>query len=368
MVFSKFLGIDKTPAAGVEINQDYINFVQLGKDDKESTFKLVQMFSIPTPPNTISGGAISDSEAIGKAIRSKLDQLDIQELNIHACVPCNIPFIRSVTLPDLPFEELKVIAQDEAANHIPYAINDANIDLVLLESTRRQDEHKKRIVDVLIIALPKAIAQKYLDMCDSAGLRLKSIDVATYSMIKGLANTGQISPGGDIAVSVLVGYDSTDISLIANGMPLFSHSAAVGKKNIIETISTGVGMSYEETLNFIPEVAILVPGFTATNNPQVVKAATLVRMIYNTISTEISKAIQFYKSQKPDSPEITKIILGGPGMCIQNADKFIANRLKIETELADSFHNITVTPDQLEGSDIPTLISSVGLALKGFKN
>lgn len=366
MVFSKFLGIDKTPAAGIEINQDYINFIQLAKE--ENSYKLIHAFSILTPPNTVQGGAITDTEPIAKAIRTKLDQLEIEELNIHMSVPCNLPFIRSVTLPDLPFEELKVIAQDEAANHIPYALNDANLDFILLENTRRQDEDKKRIVDVLIVALPKSMAKKYLDVCDQAALRIKSIDVATYAMIKGLVNSEQIKPGGDISVSVCVGYDSTDISLISNGMPLFSHSAAVGKKNIIETISTGIGMSYEETLQFIPEVAILVPGFTATNNPQVVKAATLVRMIYNTISTEISKAIQFYKSQKADSPEITNILMGGPGMCIQNADKFIANRLKIDTELADSFHNISVLPDQLEGLEIPTLISSVGLALKGFRN
>ena len=185
-------------------------------------------------------------------------------------------------------------------------------------------------------------------------------------MIKGLANANQIKQGKEITVCVHIGYDSTDITLVSNGMPLFSHTAQVGKKNIIETIATGLSMGHDETLNFIPQVALLVPGHTSTNDPQVVKAATLVRMIYNTICTEISKAIQFYKSQKVDSPEITKIHLGGNGACIKNADKFIGNRLKIETELADSFNNILAEEGIIADFDPPTMITSVGLALKGL--
>lgn len=364
MVFSKLFGVDKTPIAGLDVNQDHIVFVKLIKEDNKIVLdKLIQT---PTPPEAVVGGIINNPEVIGHHLRSLLDDHNIENIRINVAVPPNIPFIRSVTLPDLPFDELKIIAQDEASNHIPFSINDANLDYVLLEDTRRVEMGNKRVVDVLIIALQKSIAQKIVDLADSARVTLASIDVATYSMIKGLAHSGQLTSTKGINVSVLIGYDSTDISLVSKGLPLFSHSTAVGKKNIIETISTGLGLDYHSTLEFIPKVAILVPGYSSTNDPQVVKAATLVRMIYNTICTEISKAIQFYQSQKADMPDIEKIYLGGPGMCITNADKFIANRLKIDTEMAESFKNIELTPEQIENLEIPTLITGVGLALKGL--
>lgn len=364
MVFSKFFGVDKTPIAGLDISQDYIVLIKLLKED--NVIKLEKLLKIPTPEGTVFGGNITEPKQIGSVIRELLDEHEIENIKVNVALPSNIPFIKTVSLPDLPFEELKIIAQDEASNHLPFPISEANLDYVLLEDTRRVIDGNKKVVDVLIIGVQKSVAQKYIDITDAAKITLRSIDVCTYSMIKGLECSHQIKPGKDITVSVLIGYDSTDITLVSNGMPLFSHQTQVGKKNIIETLATGLGMDHKQTLEFLPNVAVLVPGQATTNDPQLVKAATLVRMIFNTISTEISKAIQFYKTQKANTPEISKILLGGSGMCIMNADIFIGNRLKIETEITDSFRNIRTTPEQLANQDIPTLITPVGLALKGL--
>lgn len=364
MVFSKLFGVDKTPVAGLDISQDNIIFIKLKKEDNK--LKLEHLIKAITPEGSVVGGTITQPELVGQTLRKMMDEHDIEDIKINVAIPSNVPFIRNLTVPDLPLEELKMVAQDEASHNIPFPVADANIDYVILDHTRRVEEGTRRLVDVFVVALQKSIAQKYLDMADEAKVRLNSIDIATFSMIKGLANAEQLKESSTIDVSVLVGYDNTDITLVSNGMPLFSHTAPIGKKNIIETINTGLGLDMKSTLDFIPQVAILVPGYATTNDPQVVKAATLVRMVYNNICTEISKAIQFYKTQKANSPDIMKIYLGGSGMCIKNAEKFIANRLKIDSELADTFKNIEVKPEQLENQDVPTLITSVGLALKGM--
>ena len=73
----------------------------------------------------------------------------------------------------------------------------------------------------------------------------------------------------------------------------------------------------------------------------------------------------FHLSVFKKSPDISKIVLGGSGMCVKNSDKFIANRLKIDAELANPLKNIS-TDDQLDDYYLPTLVTSVGLALKGM--
>lgn len=365
MVLSKLFGTDKTPVAGLDISPDFITLVKIIKED--NALKLEHLVRVPTPDGAISGGIMVSPEDIGHAVKEMLSSNGIESVRINVAVPSNIPFLKTVTLPDLPFNELRIIAEDEASNHIPFPVSEANMDYVILENTKRVEEGTKRLVDVLIVAIQKGIAQKIVNMADAAKVRLNSIEVETYSMIKCLANAGQIEENDDINVSVLIGYDSTDITLVSNGMPLFSHMAPIGKKNIIETISTGLALDLKSSLNFIPEVAILVPGYASSNDPNIVKAATLVRMIYNNISTEISKAIQFYRTQKPQT-QISKIYLGGCGMCIKNADKFISNRLKIDSILADSFKNIEVSSKLVENYDVPTLVTAVGLALKGIKN
>jgi type IV pilus assembly protein PilM len=363
MVFSKFFGADKTPVAGLDVSQDYITFVKLEK--VEGSLKLEKLIRVPTPAGALTGGALTNPVGVGQILKEILETNDYDNIKINVAIPSNVPFMKTLTLPDLPIEELKIIAQDEASTHLPYSTSEANIDFGVLESTRRIEEGRK-LVDVMIVAVQKSIAQKYLDMADEAKVRLNSIDISTLSMIKSLEKSGQLEEKEELDVSVLIGYENADITILSNGMPLFTHIASIGKKNIIENISTGLGIDTKLTEEFIPKVAILVPGYSAPNDPQIVKAATLVRLVYNNICTEISKAMHFYKSQKPSSPEISKIFLGGSGMCIKNADAFIANRLKLDAELANPFNNIIVSQDQIEPYNLPTLVTSVGLALKGM--
>lgn len=364
MFFSKFLGVDKTPIAGIDISQDYITFVKLKRDDNKATQDY--LFQIPTPEGSFGAGNVLQPAIIGEEIRKIIDNNEIGEVKINLAIQANIPFVRILTLPDIPYEELKVIAQDEASNHIPFPLSEANIDYALLESTRRIEENSKKVIDILIIAIPKGIAQKYIDVADAAKVKLNSIDVTSYSMIKTLDKAGQITEGKHLDVCIYIGYDYTDISIISNGMPLFSHITPIGKKNIIETISSGLSLTEEQTKGFMPGVAILVPGGSSPTDPQIVKAATLVRMVYNNICTEISKAIQFYKTQRADSFEIEKMFIGGSGMCIKNADIFIANRLKIDTEIVNPISNIFMEPDKYTDYNPSTLVTAVGLALKGL--
>ena len=250
MVFSKFFGADKTPVAGVDISQDYIVFSQVKK--AENALRLEHLIRVPTPAGAVSGGTIVQHEVIGEALREIIDMNDVEDVKINVSIPSNVPFMRTVTLPDLPFEELRIIAQDEASSHLPYQTADANLDYALLENTRRIDETtSRRVVDVLIVAVQKATAQKYVDMADAAKIKLNSIDVSTFSMIKSLAHSNQIEDDDSLAVSVLVGYENCDISIISKGMPLFTHMANTGKKNIIETISTGLGLTPGETEEFL---------------------------------------------------------------------------------------------------------------------
>ena len=364
MLFSKFIGVDKTPVAGVDISQDYITFVKFKKEDSKSLQDYV--IQIPTPEGSYGAGNILQPPVIGEEIRKIIDANEIGEVKINMAIPANIPFIRVLTLPDIPFDELKVIAQDEAANNLPFPISEANVDYVLLENTRRIEDNSKKLIDMLVVAVPKNIAQKYIDVADAARVKLNSIDITTYSLIKTLANSGQITEGKHLNVCIYIGYDYTDISIISNGMPLFSHITPIGKKNIIETMTSGLGLNDDQVEDFMPSVAILVPGIATPTDPQIVKAATLVRVIYNNICTEISKAIQFYKTQKSDSLEISKMFIGGCGMCIKNADIFIANRLKIDTEIVDPFKNSSVEPEKFIKYNVATLATGVGLALKGL--
>ena len=146
MVLSKFFGVDKTPIAGLDISQDYITFIKLVKAD--NAFKLESIVRTNTPQGAVNAGNINDPEAIGEVLRKILDNKEIENIKLNVAIPSNVPFIRTITLPDLPIDELKIIAQDEASNQVPFPLSEANIDYVLLEDTRRVEDGSKRVIDV----------------------------------------------------------------------------------------------------------------------------------------------------------------------------------------------------------------------------
>ncbi|MFH0702074.1 MAG: type IV pilus assembly protein PilM [bacterium] len=368
-MLSKLLKKTQKPQLGLDISYQGITGVLLGKENKKLFLKVCSYE--PFEEEVIQNGLIINPAAFNKTLMNLINKNKIDVKTVNIAVPSNVAFIKNITLPDLALEELKVIANQEASKHIPFGINDVNIDFEILESTRKQETSGKKI-DVVLVALAKTIAKSNIDMLYDIGFSISAIDVAPFAMIRTLANAGLIDESDSLCISVLVGYENTDINVIYKGKPLFSHNTPIGKKNIIDSLENNLGIDNQSVENLLPQVALIVPGINISLDPQLSKAATIARTIYNNISGEIQKTIEFYNSQNTEIKEIERVIIGGAGICIQNIDKYIASRLKIDTLLCNSLNNIENNIDYSENSiypiNIPALATSVGLALRGLQN
>lgn len=364
MVFSKLFGGDKSPIVGLDVAEDFIKLAKLSKEN--GGVKVEILARKETPDGAVLNGVITEPLLIAEAVKAIIAEKNIGNAKYNIAVPGNVPFFNTITLPDLPLNEIRTIAEDEAGKFLPIPVKEANIEAIPLDPTKRSEDSKK-MVDVLVVGLQKSVAQKYLDMADEAKIVLNSIEMSPFSMIKTLAYADQITPEkGVINVSVSMGYENTDITITTQGMPLFCHCASVGKRNLLEHLKTTFNLELKDAEEFLPEIALLVPGQPSSNDPIVIRAATALRVIFNTLCSEITKAIEFYKSQKSYKGEINKIFLGGSGMCVQNADKFISNRLRIETEFVKTFEKIDNVPEFVSPQEVPTYATVIGLALKGM--
>jgi len=269
--------------------------------------------------------------------------------------------VKIVEKKDATEEELKIIAPQEASKHIPFTMNEINVDFDILETT------KENKLAVILCALSKTIAKNLVETLAKADLEVEAITVSSFAMIKALANAEMINNPDLTYISVLIGYENTDINIIKNGMPVFSHNTQTGKKNIVEALMKSFEINKEDAEKRLPEFGLILPGMEINDNPDLHKASNAARNIYSNITSEIQKAIEFYNSQNGENTEIEKIILGGSGVCIQNIDKYISNKLKIQTELCNSLknisHNLDISENTLYPVNIPALSTSIGLAL-----
>ena len=312
----------------------------------------------------LQNGMLIKPDVFAEEFKKIIEENNFNIKTLNICISSSNMFIKTLTLPNLPEEELKIIAPQEASKHIPFTTNEINVDFDILETT------KENKLAVILCALSKTIAKNLVETLAKADLEVEAITVSSFAMIKALANAEMINNPDLTYISVLIGYENTDINIIKNGMPVFSHNTQTGKKNIVESIMKSFEIGKEDAEKRLPEFGLILPGMEINDNPDLHKASNAARNIYSNIASEIQKAIEFYNSQNGENTEIEKIILGGSGICIENIDKYISNKLKIQTELCNSLknisHNLEISENSLYPVNIPALSTSIGLALHSY--
>lgn len=361
-------GLFKNPeviSAGIDISSGGFSIVCLSrKNEKNHLEKFAYNYF---EQNVFMDGMIIKPEVFAEVLKKTLVENNFNIKSVNVSVASNITFSKIITLPDMPEEDLKSIAQQEAAKHFPLLINEMNFDFQILENTKRDNK-----VDIIICALSKRIAKNFVDSFTLAGLTVNAIDVGCYAMIRTLANAGMINDPDSTYVSVLVGYDNTDINIVKNGMPVYSHNIQIGKRNLLEALKRELHLMYwEEAETKLPTLNIIVSETDPTVDPDSNKASNAAKSIFVNIASEIQKIISFYTSPDGETSMPEKIILGGSGICIGNIDKYISHKLKIETVLCESLKNIDyeaeLTENRAAPLNIQALATIVGLALKGFE-
>ncbi|MEI7475249.1 MAG: type IV pilus assembly protein PilM [bacterium] len=353
---------------GLEFSSEGIIAIQLSEAKKQKSLEKLSR-RIFESGSVVQGGQIIDESTFIKVLSSMIIDDGLNAKTVHVSVPSSAAFIKTITLPDLPVNELRAIVMQESENHISFPLEEVNIDIDIIESSRRSDEDGKKI-DVVLAALPKTVSKNIVEIMSKVGLKVESIDISAFSAIRTLANAGFIDESDSISVSVLIGYENTDINILQKGMPVFSNNLPIGKKNLIESLKIALDMDIMDLENLLPEVALIIPGSSILQEGLAVKASTLAKNVYNLILLEVEKTIDFYQSQVSCEVEIKNIIISGTGICIQNIDKYFINRLKIYTLMCDSLKNIETsivsTENLIYPINVPSMASVMGLALRGL--
>lgn len=354
---------------GLDITPDGINIAVV--QNQKGGFYLKNFAHRYFSKQIYQNGQIQDSELLVEELKSIINEHKFDTRTTILSVPVNNIFMKTITLPDIPEEELRVIAPQEASKHLPLNEKEMNIDFQILKNTRKQGESGRK-VNVVLCAISKEIVKNYLEPISTAGLHVCAIDVSSFAMIRALANAELINNPEKTYVSVLIDYAGTDINIVQNGMPVFSHSIETGRKHIIDSIINSINKKKNEVLDILPEIALIIPGTEMSESPELNKASNAAKSVYSGIAGEIQKTIEFYISEQDNPIEIDSVLIGGGGVCVQNIDKYMFNKLRIKTNIFNPFINISEElqnqEDLFSPINITSYSTSIGLALKEVKN
>lgn len=353
-------GKKQGPTIGLDINSSTISLIELNKSKTGTSVGRFQ--SMPTPPDMVREGLLTDPEAIGNALKELLEAAGITSKKGQPVANIGIPgqavVIRLMPVPTgMPPEELADVVRQEAINNLPFPLEEANTDFCLLPATERTDPDGVKRVDVLLAAIQRIVVDSYWRMATAANIKLGHLDISSLAVIRALANAGLLKDDGQLSMAVNIRNDATDITLTKKGMPLFSRSVLLGVETLGEAISRSIDVPMDEAISLLPKMSL---GSVPTSDPKLGQAAQVARSVFGDLIAEVGRSLEFYMSQV-GIIQVDQVLITGPGCVVPGIDEFVANRLNITATIANPFTNLTFDEAAITEHQRPALAMLVGL-------
>ena len=254
-------------------------------------------------------------------------------------------------------EKFEQMVRNEIEQNIPFPIDEMVCDRQVLGDTEGGDK------SVMIVA---AKVDQVDDVCSavaSAGFSPELVDVAPIALTNAVRAARPDEADGCLVI-LDIGARTTSL-VIVEGDKLYNRSIPVAGNAITKEISAALGCSLEEAEQVKFEKGyVSVGGVTEDEDEVADRVSKVCRAVMTRINAEISRSINFYRSQQQGGVPAKLYLTGGTSLLPQT-DQFFAESLGIEVELFNPFESIAAGPavdaDAL-GSDAALLGVTAGLA------
>ena len=295
------------------------------------------------------------SPAILEIVREK----GIKPGKVAVSLSGQMVFPRFAAIPFAGSDEQKFdqMVRYEIEQNIPFPIDEMVCDRQILGETENGDKA------VLIVAAKVDQVEAVTNALVATGFSPEIVDVASLSVMNAIRAA---APGdGGCIVALDIGAKTTSL-VIAEGEKLYNRSIPVAGNTITKEIAQALGCTLDEADRIKREEAyVSLGGVTEDEDPMRDKVAKVCRAVMTRLHAELSRSINFYRSQQGGGTP-SKLYLTGGTALLPHIATFFSDSLQIEVEIFNPFETIAVSPT-IDASALETgaafLAPTAGLAL-----
>jgi len=345
---------------GLDINDLSLKVVKLKKS--RGGFRLVSFNEVKIAPDIINDGVIKNEEALAKIIKSACDTVKGKKLNtkyVIASLPEEKSFLQVIQMPKMSLEQLNLSVPLEAENYIPIPVEEAYLDFQVIAPVK---DYLNRL-EVLIVAVPKKIADSYVSCFKKAGLIPVALEAESEAIARALVKKETKS---GLLILVDFGENNTDFIVFSGSSIRFTCSLPISSQLITKAISESLKISIEEAEKLKIEYG-LTGGKDANVTEQI---SQIISPILKDLSEQIKKYLNFYRDHSsfeyllPDG-KTEKILFCGGGASLKGLTEFMSRNLEIPVELGDPTSNfIAKKIKNIAKENLMHFTTAIGLALR----
>jgi len=341
------LNLKMSDCFGLDIGSNTIKIVQLAKE--KNFFRLVAAGMAKTPPVDLSFVVEKDLLTMAEAIKKLKDEAAVTVNRVAMALPESKVFTQVVEFPRMKEEELKQAIPWEAEDLVPQPLAEVNLDWEIIDDEESVKDNKTKIV---LVAAPKILVAKYLQLCKMAGLELAFLETETLALVRALR---PIFNQNDIILTNL-GAKSLDIILIHKGNLFLTRQLPTSGEAINRALANSLGLDlpaaeeYKKTYGLSEQLEGKVAG--------------AIQPIVMMIADELKKSTAFFKEKSGSSSKL--LLISGGTSLLPGIAEFLAQSLGLEVQVADplSMLNLNQQGQPWLKKNSPLFAVACGLAMR----
>ena len=323
---------------GLEIGNGITTMYQGGKKGKILVSRL--------PENLVDGGEIISPELLSQFLKKMKKEGRFSGRACALILPEFSAYFRSLEMPaisekqlrlNLPYEFRDFVGNESMNYNYDYAVEDYVTD----------EDGKVTAIRLLAASASKQTIKEYEDLLNRAGFRLKVAlprEMALLNLVKKAIERG--APGDRTFVIIDVGFANTRIYIFQGEDLKATKTIEMGCRDVDSVIADYFNIDI-----------YLAASYRETDHGGILES-DICRAVYNRISLEVMKAINFYKYENRQSEFGDCFICGD----CSDTEALVNNMLayvRLNRESLD-----VILPEECKGlSDAPRALMSIGVTL-----
>ena len=293
------------------------------------------------------------------ALRDIMREHGIRPAPLLLSLSGQVVFPRFVKLPPVAREKIAEMIRYEAEQNVPFPIDEVVWDYQLIGDASEGEQH------AMIVAVKADNITEAAECVSAAGLEPELVDVAPLALYNCVRYNYPDLTG--CAMVLDIGARSTNLVFIEQGR-VFSRTIAVAGNAITQEIAKSFQIGFAEAETLKQEHAFVALGgvFSAGDDEKADRISKIVRNVVTRLHAEISRSINFYRSQQGGTAP-SRVLLTGGSSVIPHMDTFFREKLQVDVEVLNPFIDVqagvALDPQQV-GADVACLGEVVGLALR----
>ncbi|HLA04282.1 MAG TPA: type IV pilus assembly protein PilM [Patescibacteria group bacterium] len=306
---------------GLDIGRSFVKVAKVKVSGKKKFLEAAA--SIQSPAGGIMSESPVDLKKLADSIKKCVDEAKIGSNKCAVSLLESQVVTRLIELPPLTDKELSAAINWEAEQYIPLPIKDVNLQYKVVSRPESSGRDK---MQVLLVAAPLRVINKYLNVAKEAGLTATFLESESFALSRALTK-----PQDPVTIIISMGAVSTELVITYMGSVLFSRSVATGGINLTRAIMAEFNLPQDQAEQYKLAYGILEDKLSG-------KVAAVLKPILDVLVSEILKATEFAHSILKDSETKRSVVCGGSSF-LPGIIQFLAERTSLEVSFGDPWQD-----------------------------